>query len=66
MAKKAYGLFQEQAAVVKEYVDKMLGKGFIHTSKSPYAAPVLIVKKPEGGLRVGVNYHALNALTIKN
>ena len=32
----------------------------------PYAASVLIVKKPEAGLRVCVDYRALNALTIKN
>ena len=51
---------------MKEYIDEMLGKGFIRPSKSPYAAPVLIVKKPEGGLRVYVDYRALNALTIKN
>lgn len=65
-AKKAYGLSREQASVVKKYVDEMLGKGFIRPSHSPYAAPVLIVKKPEGGLRVCIDYRALNALTIKN
>ena len=65
-AKRAYGMSREQAAVVKGYVDEMLGKGFIRPSTSPYAAPVLIVKKPDGGLRVCVDYRALNALTIPN
>ena len=65
-AKRAYGMSREQALVVKEYVDEMLGKGFIRPSTSPYAAPVLIVKKPDGGLRICVDYRALNALTIKN
>ena len=65
-AKRAYGLSQEQATVVKEYVNEMLGKGYIQLSTSPYAAPVLIVKKPDGGLRVCVDYRALNALIIKN
>ena len=51
---------------MKEYIDEMLGKGFIRPSNSPYAVPVLIVKKPEGGLRVCLDYRALNALTIKN
>ena len=49
MVKKAYSLSQEQAAIVKEYVDKILGKKFICPGKLPYAAPVLIVKKPKGG-----------------
>ena len=65
-AKKAYGMSRDQALVVKEYIDEMLGKGFIRPSSSPYAAPVLIVKKPDGGLRVCIDYRALNALTIKN
>ncbi|OJD28611.1 reverse transcriptase domain protein [Diplodia corticola] len=38
----------------------------IRSSKSPYAAPVLLAKKPGGGLRFYVDYRALNALTIKN
>ena len=65
-AKRAYGMSRDQAQVVKEYVRDMLGKGYIRPSSSPYAAPVLIVKKPDGGLRVCIDYRALNALTIKN
>ena len=65
-AKRAYGMSREQALVVKEYVEEMLGKGYIRPSTSPYAAPVLIVKKPDGGLRICIDYRALNGLTIKN
>ena len=65
-AKKTYGLSRDQAAVVKAYVDEMLGKGYIRPSSSDYAAPVLVVKKPGGGLRVCIDYRALNALTIKD
>ena len=65
-AKRAYGMSRDQAKVVKEYVDDMLGKGYIRPSTSPYAAPVLVVKKPDGGLHVCVDYRALNAVTIKN
>ena len=65
-AKRAYGLSRDQASVVKEYIEEMLGKGYIRPSTSPYAAPVLIVKKLDGGLRVCVDYRALNALTIPN
>ena len=44
----------------------MLGKGYIRPSTLPYTAPVLIIKKPDGGLRIYIDYRALNALTIKN
>ena len=64
--KQAYGLSREQATVVKKYIEEILGKGYIRESLSPYAAPVLIVKKPDRGLRICVDYRALNALTIKN
>lgn len=40
MAKKEYSFFQEQTAVVKEYIDEMLGKNFICSGKFPYAVPV--------------------------
>jgi hypothetical protein len=36
-------------------------------SPSPYGAHVLFVPKPNGrGLRLSVDYRALNAITIKN
>jgi hypothetical protein len=47
-------------------VNKILEKGYIRPSFSPYTAPVLVVKKPERGLRIYIDYRALNALTIKN
>lgn len=61
-----YGLSRLEAAAVKEYIDEMLAKGFIRPSRSPFAAPVLVVKKPSGGLRICIDYRALNAITKKN
>ena len=33
---------------------------------SPYTILVLIIKKPDGGLRIYIDYRALNTLTIWN
>jgi hypothetical protein len=64
---KAYiSATRQHAQIVKAYIDDMIAKGFIRPSKSAWAAPVIVVKKPGGGLRICVDYRALNALTIKN
>lgn len=65
-AKKAYGVSRQEGEVIKAYIEDMKGKKYIRNSTSQYAAPTLIVKKPDGGLRVCVDYRGLNALTIKN
>ena len=44
----------------------MLGKGYIRRSTSPYIALVLIIKKPNRGLRIYIDYRVLNTLTIWN
>jgi hypothetical protein len=45
---------------------KLLAKGDIKFSKSPYVAPVLFVHKKDGTLRMCVDYKALNKATLKN
>ena len=64
--KRPYGATREELAVSKKYVDEFLAKGFARPSTSPIASPVILVKKPGGGLRFCVDYRALNAITIKN
>ena len=57
---------REQALIIKEYIDEMFNKGYIRPSTSLYAALILIIKKSNNGLRICIDYRALNALTIKN
>ena len=51
---------------MKDYIKNYLANGFIRPSQSPAAAPVMFVKRPDGKLRLVVDYHSLNAVTVKN
>ena len=51
---------------MKKYIDEHLGKGFIRPSSLAAASPILLVRKPDGGLRFCIDYRALNAVTVKN
>ena len=63
---KLYNMSEVELKALKEYIDDMLGKGFIRSSNSPAGAPVLFAKKKDGSLRLCVDYRALNKVTRKN
>jgi hypothetical protein len=52
---------------LEKQVTKFLKDGILEVSWSPYGALVLFVPKPNGrGLRLCVDYRALNSITVKN
>ena len=57
---------KDKLIAIKKYINKNLSKGFIRLSSSPVTLLVILVRKLGGGLRVYVNYRALNIVTIKN
>ena len=61
-----YSMSETELRTVREYLDDMLGKGFIRSSSSPAGAPILFAKKKDGSLRLCVDYRGLNRITKKN
>ncbi|KAA0037259.1 ty3-gypsy retrotransposon protein [Cucumis melo var. makuwa] len=51
---------------LKVQLQKLLDRGFIRPSVSPWGAPVLFVKKKDGSMRLCIDYRDLNKVTVQN
>ncbi|MBW0550151.1 hypothetical protein O181_089866 [Austropuccinia psidii MF-1] len=60
-----YSLSNQDSDTLRAYISNNVEKGFIWPSSSSTGAPVLFVKKKDGGLCLCVYYHKLNAATRK-
>jgi len=61
-----YRMSASKLGELKKKLEELLEKQFITPSVSPWGAPVLLVKKKDGGMRLCVDYRQLNKVTIKN
>lgn len=61
-----YKMSKEELEAARDYINENLAKGFIVPSTAPFASPILMAKKPGGGLRFCVDFRKLNAITKKN
>jgi len=51
-----YNLSQTKLRYLKEYIGRILARGWIHLSKSSFSSPILFVKKDDGSLCLVINY----------
>jgi putative transposase len=65
-ARPPYRMSQYETEELKKQIEELLQHGFIQMSSSPFAAPVLFVKKKDKALRLCVDFRLLNLNTIKN
>ncbi len=61
-----YSLGSVELETLKAYIENNLASDFIRSFKSPAGALIFFDKKPDGSLRLCVDYRDLNNLTIKN
>jgi hypothetical protein len=60
--KRPYRMPAKELAELKNHLQKLLDKGYIYPSSSPWGCPTLFVKKKDGSLRLCVDYRPLNAV----
>jgi len=56
----------KELEILREYLDRLLEKGWIRPSKSPLGVLILFVLKPDRTIRLYVDYCGLNKIIIKN
>ena len=61
-----YSLNLMELETLKAYIDNNLTNGFIRPFKSLAGATIFFDKKPDGSLRLCIDYQGFNNLTIKN
>jgi hypothetical protein len=61
---RPYRYTPQQKDEIEKQITEMLKKGIIKPSHSPFASPVLLVKKKDGCWRFCVNYRHLNVVTV--
>jgi gag-polyprotein putative aspartyl protease len=64
--RRNYRMTEAERDELERQLDTLLKKGLIRPSVSPFGSPVIFVRKPNGELRLCIDYRAVNKLTARN
>lgn len=62
--RRPYRMSSDEREVVRQIIKELLNAGVIRESCSPFASPILLVKKKDGSDRLCVDYRELNSNTV--
>ena len=65
ISQKPYPIAMKNYQWVKDEIEKLLTAKVIHSSRSSWSAPIIVVSKGDGGKRIVIDYRALNKVTRK-
>ena len=65
ISQKPYPIAMKEYQWVKEEIEKLLTVMVIHSSRSSWSAPIIVVPKGDGGKQLVINYRALNKVARK-
>lgn len=57
-----YRKSHSERKIIQNHIQGLLDKGIIRESTSDWASPVLLVSKPDGGVRLCIDYRKLNTI----
>ena len=64
--RRLYRQTPDELEETKRQIEEYLAHGHVRPSTSPFGAPVLLVKKKDGSMRMCIDYRGLNKITEKN
>ena len=65
ISQKPYPIARKHYQWVKDEIEKLLAAKVIHSSRSSWSAPIIVVPKGDGGKCLVIDYRALNKVTRK-
>lgn len=65
-AQQPYKLSHHEKMFLREQLRQLLKQGVIRRSKSPWMAPVVLVKRKDGALRTCIDFRKLNKQTLRD
>ena len=65
VSQKPYPIAMKHYQWIKDEIEKLLSAKVIHSSRSSWSAPIIVVPKGDGGKCLVIDYRALNKVTRK-